>query len=129
MSRMAREGKKKKADAKAAKWAERMNARARNLKRRPGVEAWKRLGRLFKKAGDHGAATKERLLELVALHFGHEPDKAELVLHQTALQALRTKDPLTELNRALNEEEAKPHVDKSWTNVPAEAPVAAPEGA
>jgi signal-transduction protein with cAMP-binding, CBS, and nucleotidyltransferase domain len=126
MTRMQKAGKAK-FEARKAKWEGRAKARQDSLQRRVGTEALDKLERLYRKAGAHGAATKERLLEFVAFRFGDQAERAEFVLWEVAKHALRHADPLAELNRQLNEEEAKPVIDKSWTEVQAGA-VVAPEG-
>ena len=118
MTRMQEAGKVK-FEARKAKWEERARKRGDSLQRRVGTEALAKLERLYKKAGEHGAATKERLLEFVAFRFGDQAERAEFVLWEVAKHALNQVDPIAELNRQLNEEEAKPVIDKSWTEVPA----------
>lgn len=123
MTRMAERGKAK-FEARKARWIKRAESREKSPRARVGREAWERLERLFRKEGDHGAASKERLLEFVADRFGQDADRAQFILWELAKHLLRQADPLAELNRQINEAEKAPVIDKSWT----EAPVAAPEG-
>ena len=116
MTRMQERGKAK-FEARKDRWEGRAKARQESLRRRVGKEALDKLERLYRKEGDY--ATKERLLEFVAFRFGHQAERAEFVLWEVAKHALRHADPLAELNRQLNEEEAKPVVDRSWTEVQA----------
>lgn len=63
---------------------------------------WERLGKLFRKAGAHGANTKERLLDFIGARFGHDAERAELVTFGVAGWALRQADPLAAINQQLN---------------------------
>lgn len=114
-----RERGRRKAAARALKAAVR-DARLQDQRsRRARRTGWERLGRLFRRGGEHGAATRERLLEFVAEKFGDDAERAELVLWATARWALGQPDPVAAVNRQLNDaEEADaraPRVDPAWT--------------
>lgn len=110
---------KAKFEKRKAAWEGRTKAPAERLTARVGKGAWAALDRLFKKGKDHGAATKERLLDFIAFRYGNHAEHAQFILWDISKHALRAEDPIAELNRQLNEAEKEPTVDKSWTQVPA----------